>query len=210
MLHLVVPSLKNKEKGFNLIEIAAILVIIGIAGAIGAPSLVNSRRQEQVNQAHSRIRSALVEAQINANRLSSRCQVRFGKPGESNVINGRLVDNDNELIDLEGNTVNEANSVSCLLEEFSYPSDIVSLTRRNSSGSNFSDSPQNVTFTFQGRTSNQTIWVARKDFNGDILPETAKCIVISNVGMIRTGIYDTSAPSNCRNIENDRYDSSTP
>jgi len=182
MLHLVVPSLKNKEKGFNLIEIAAILVIIGIAGAIGAPSLVNSRRQEQVNQAHSRIRSTLVEAQINANRTSQLCTVNIGATSTTGTPAG------------------------CILEVINYPSDVVSVT-----AGGFTNAPTPIAYDFQGRTGQaQTIWVSRKDFDGSVLQDTGKCIVVSSVGMIRTGIYDTSAPSNCRNIENDRYDSSTP
>lgn len=188
MLHLVASNLKKKdsEKGFTLIEIIAILVIIGIGSAIATPSLVNSQRQDRVNQAHSRIRSALVEAQINANRRSQPCTVIIGTSSTT------------------------GNPAGCLLESIEYESDIVSITKRNSSGDNFVDPPDNVTFTFQGRTNNQTIWVARKDFDGNVIPGTAKCIVISNVGMIRTGIYDTEATSaDCSNPDNQRYDDST-
>ena len=194
MLHLVVPSLKNQEKGFNLIEIAAILVIIGIAGAIGTPSLVNARRQDQVNQAHSRIRSTLVEAQINANRLSSSCTVTIGSLSPTDPTK-RLV------------TASPSSPSGCVLETIDYESSVVSVSRGSPTSGNL---PNDVTYTFRGTVEPpgaQTIWVARKDFDGTVLQYTAKCIVVSPVGMIRTGIIDSSG--GCYNVENDRYDSST-
>jgi len=188
MRHLVakIISLKNRsgEGGFNLIEIMAILVIIGIGSAIGTPSLINSQRQDQVNQAHSKIRSALVEAQINANRRSQPCTVTIGASSTSGLG-------------------------GCVLETITYESSVVSVSRGSPTSGNL---PNDVTYTFRGTVEltsppgTQTIWVARKDFDGSVLQDTAKCIVVSSVGMIRTGIYDASAPSNCRNLENARYD----
>ncbi|AFZ48771.1 hypothetical protein Cyast_2830 [Cyanobacterium stanieri PCC 7202] len=183
MLRLIVPltNLKNRDpqQGFTLVEIVAILVIIGIGSAIATPSLINSRRQDQVNQAQSRIRSALVEAQINANRLSTSCEVTIGDTDPDNPTSSeRLV---------------TATPSGCLSESIRYDSDVVDVTQTS------------ITYNFQGRTGNaQTIIVGRKNFNGTVIAETEKCIVVSSVGMIRTGIGDSA--DNCSNPENARYD----
>ncbi|MBE9221416.1 prepilin-type N-terminal cleavage/methylation domain-containing protein [Cyanobacterium stanieri LEGE 03274] len=187
MWHLVANKFKNTDvqQGFTLIEIIAILVIIGIGSALATPSLINSRRQDQVNQAHRRIRSALVEAQVTANRLSRSCEIQFA----STAITGSRI------------ILPSGRVVSCLAENLRIDDSVVSISKDSPGGS----LPNNISYSFQGGTANaQTIWVSRKDFNGNVIQNTARCIVVSPVGMIRTGIIDSDG--NCYNVENDRYD----
>lgn len=169
------------QKGFSLIELIVVFTIIGISAAISGPSWVNSRRQERVNEVFTRIRGALIEAQTNANRMSKTCSITITDTG----------------VRLTNSTTHQG----CLLENISFDSSVVSVT------SSAGPMPQDIAFTYRGRTSDsQTIEIARKDFSGNVLRATGKCIVISSVGMIRTGVYDASASEKCRNPENDRYD----
>ncbi|WP_069790448.1 prepilin-type N-terminal cleavage/methylation domain-containing protein [Cyanobacterium sp. IPPAS B-1200] len=190
MLHLVATKLKLKnkdsQKGFTLIEIIAILVIIGIGSALATPSLINSQRQDRVTQTFRRVTSALKEAQINANRLSTDCEV---------TINATSV---------------SASPAGCLSETITYDSSIINVS------STLGSLPETVTFDFRGGTSNfQTIRIFRQDYSSPPSPirGTGKCIVISNnLGMIRTGNMNpvNGRASDCNNPENARYDDSNP
>lgn len=174
LLHLF--SQKNQQKGFTLFEIVIVSVIVGILSAMAVPNLIGSQRQETVNRTFSRIRSTLVEAQLNANRLSSNCPINIAV------------------------TEITSNQSGCLLENITINSSIVDIT------STAGTLPQTINFSYRGTTGNgQTLQISRKTFAGKAMPETGKCIVISSTGMIRAGIYNTSAPSNCENLENKRY-----
>ncbi|BAQ63628.1 prepilin-type N-terminal cleavage/methylation domain-containing protein [Geminocystis sp. NIES-3709] len=178
MRRLVVLNLMNKESGFSLLELVVVFVIMGIVSAIGAPSLVASQRQGRVNEAFSKIRSALLEAQLNANRQSATCTLTIATTGVTATTQG------------------------CLLENITVDSSIVDI---NSSAGTL---PQTIAFAYQGTTANaQVLQIRRKNFSGTAMQETGKCIIISSIGMIRTGIYDSTATSNCNNAENKRYDS---
>ncbi|AUC61401.1 hypothetical protein AA637_09645 [Cyanobacterium sp. HL-69] len=192
MLHLVATKLKLKnqdpQKGFTLVEIVAILVIIGIGSALATPSLINSQRQDRVTQTFRRVTSALKEAQINANRLSTDCDV---------TINATSV---------------SASPAGCLLETVTYDSSIVNVS------STAGALPQTINFDFRGETEVadiQTIRFFRQDYSSppSAISGTGKCIVISNtLGMIRTGNMtpvDGNA-DDCDNPENARYDDSNP
>jgi len=178
MRHLVVVNLllnkSNQEKGVTLLEVVLVSVIIGIMAAMSVPNLLEEQRQQKVNEAFSKVRGALVEAQTNANRQSTDCTVKLTKSGAS------------------------GNPAGCVLEPFSVDTDIVSITKTD-----FSTTPTDITFSFTGTTGNtDTLWIARKDFGGNVIESSAKCIVVSTLGMIRTGINEGG---NCVNVENKRY-----
>lgn len=189
MRHLIVVlklllNRQNREKGVTLLEVVLVSVIVGIMAAISVPNMLEEQRQQRVNEAFNRVRGALVEAQVNANRLSTSCTVRTNSDQVTGSPSG------------------------CVLEPFAIDTNIVSIRE----GSDFASatpaypspaSPIETTFSFTGTTSNvNTIWIARTD---DMTGNTAKCIVISSIGMIRTGIYNSASPSKCENLENKRY-----
>ncbi|MBF2056675.1 MAG: type II secretion system protein [Cyanobacterium sp. T60_A2020_053] len=207
MRRLIVLNKLSQEKGFNLIELLVITIIIGVATALGTPSLVGARRQEITNQAFNEIKGALIEAQVNANRLSGSCTVLISS---TQVLSYLHVDDDSnpntDSTDDDG-TVGvldprpTSNPTSCTLETINIDDNVVSVT---------STSGGVITYSFRGTTSDaQTIWIARKNFNGIALNDTAKCVVVSTIGMIRTGVVANSAnpltATNCSNPENDRY-----
>lgn len=208
MWRLLVLNKLHREKGFNLIELLIIIIITGIATALGTPSLVNARRQDIANQAFNSVKGALVEVPVNANRLSGSCTVIISSTQVSSYLH---VDDDNDpdtdSTDDDGTPGLDprptSDPKSCNLETINIDDSIVSVT---------SNSANPITYDFEGITNNlQTIWIARKDFNNNAVPDTAKCIVVSRF-MIRTGVIkdatsiplDTSS-DNCRNPENDRY-----
>ncbi len=181
MQHLVVIKLllnkhNNKEKGFNLLEVVLVSVIVGIMAGISVPNFLEEQRQQRVNEAFNWIRGALVEAQTNASRLSTDCTVTI----DADQVSG--------------------SPPGCVLEKITFDTNIIDI--RSSAGS----LPQDIGFQFDGRlsssTSLQTIHIKRKNAPN----ETGKCIVISNnLGMIRTGIYNSTSSANCENLENRRY-----
>lgn len=182
MRHLIVVfnSVNNKESGFNLFELIIALIIISILTTIAVPNLLESHRQQKVNEAFTRIRQSIIEAQLNANRQSLTCTI--------NITSTKIT----------------ASPSGCILENITVDDKIVEIS------SNRNSLPLNIPFSFKGTTSQpQTLQIQRKDFSGKPIPETGKCIVISSIGMIRTGIYDQTIQStNCNNIENKRYDNS--
>jgi prepilin-type N-terminal cleavage/methylation domain-containing protein len=181
---LVVPKKINQEGGFTLSEVIVVIVISSILSAITVPSLLGSLQQNKVKQAFIDLREALIQAQTNANRLSDDCTVNIS----ATAISG--------------------SPAGCILETITIDSS-VSVTKTN-----FNDTPTPITFSFTGTTSNaSTLWLARKDSSNTPIQTTAKCIVVSSTGMIRTGIYatDGSPPDpDCNNIENKRYDDYNP
>lgn len=171
--------LNKKEEGLTLIELLVVVVILGISGAIATPSLVNSYRQNQANLALNQLRSALQQAQANANRLSTNCQISITENPNNFTITG--------------------SPVGCLLETITVDRNIVDIDSSSSSSP-----PWDVAFTFSSTTfDQQTFTIARKNPGGTVDTSNANCLVISNgIGMMRVGKRDGNT---CENVENLRY-----
>lgn len=195
MRHLVVIKLllnkDNRERGVTLVEVVLVFVIIGIMAAISVPNMLEEQRRQRVNETFNRIRGVLTEAQVNANRLSKSCTVTIAL----SPLNPSLL-----LV--------SGTPVGCVLEPFTVDTGIVSVR----DGNDFTTAtPPSATtsiektFTYTGTTNNAgTLWLARAN---DTTGNTAKCIVVSSIGMIRTGVYDDTATTSpkCVNAENTFY-----
>ena len=175
---LLVLSRIKQQSGFTLLELIVVGIILAIAGALAGPSLIGSRRDQEAKKAFSEIKAALVEAQRNADRKSTTCTVQFiAGTGVYNV---------------------SATPSGCVLEPFAIDTEVVSVTKTN-----FTNPPTNIAFSFRGTTANATtLWITRKDFANNPIQTVGKCIVVSPIGMIRTGINNNGA---CENLENKRY-----
>ncbi|MEL6439454.1 MAG: prepilin-type N-terminal cleavage/methylation domain-containing protein [Cyanobacteria bacterium J06621_8] len=66
---------RKPEKGFTLIEIIVVTIIVGIIGAIAIPSFFALLNRNRVNQAIGEIEGALREAQNRATRNGRSCQI---------------------------------------------------------------------------------------------------------------------------------------
>lgn len=93
MRHLLVLNKINKQKGFTLFELVVAFVIVGIMAAITTPNLVGSKRDQQAKEVFSKIRDTLIEAQTNANRMSSNCTVTITTTSISGSPTGCVLEN---------------------------------------------------------------------------------------------------------------------
>jgi prepilin-type N-terminal cleavage/methylation domain-containing protein len=171
--------LNKKEEGFTLIELLVVVVILGISAAITAPSFVNSWRQSQTNLALNQLRLAFQQAQANANRMSTSCQISIAENPNNYTITG--------------------SPAGCFSETIIVDRNITDISSTSSAGP-----PWNVAFTFSSTTFNQqTFTIARRNAGGSVDTSNANCLVISNgIGMIRIGKKDGTT---CVNRENLRY-----
>ena len=180
---LIAFSKIKQQSGFTLLELIVVGIILAIAGALAGPSLIGSRREGETKKAFTKIKAALVEAQSNADRKSTTCTVQFtASTGVYNV---------------------SGTPSGCVIEPFTIDTNVVSVTKDN-----FTDSPTDIAFTFRGTKDDNTetlLWITRKDFSNNPIQNVGKCIVISPIGMIRTGINNSGS---CDNPENKRYDNS--
>jgi prepilin-type N-terminal cleavage/methylation domain-containing protein len=196
MRRLVVLKQIQTEGGFNLLEVIIVTVIIGIVSAVSVPNLLGSQRDNEAKEAWTKIRGALVEAQTNANRMSTTCIIQFARNTTNNEyeING--------------------SPSGCLLEPFRIDASVVTVS---STGGTIPNSPstRDIAFDFDGsldatnttNTDLQTLWITRNDFSGNPISGQGRCIVLGNwLGMIRTGIDNGSGV--CTNAENLKYDNS--
>ncbi|MDJ0719198.1 MAG: type II secretion system protein [Prochloraceae cyanobacterium] len=85
MLHLIAKS--KSESGFTLIETLVVVVLIGVLAAVATPSFTAWRNKNNVNQAITNTRSALIEAYRQAQRQSQNCSINLGASSISSSDN---------------------------------------------------------------------------------------------------------------------------
>lgn len=74
---------RHTNRGFTLIEITVILMIIGILSAIAAPSFLGMLNKNKVNNALAQVQGILQQAQTEAIRRSKRCTVGLSSSNQS-------------------------------------------------------------------------------------------------------------------------------
>lgn len=188
----------NSQKGFSLLEVLVVTILLGIMATIAIPNFLGQKRQQEANIAFTQLKSALLEAQANAIRISDDCDVTITQNNNTNeyTINGSPI-----FVDHDDNPDTDEIISNCVPSSATIDGKAVSISTSKAAGL-----PQTISFNFQGETANmQTFWIERNDFSGNPIQDTGKCIVLSNaLGMIRTGAY--VAGGNCENLENKRYD----
>ena len=173
----------KKNRGFTLVEMIAVAVIVGIVAALAAPSLLGVLNQTRVKEGVGQVESAIREAQKQARRRGRTCKIKFVTrtiDGKSRQVVSVVEDTDPD------ETVAADFYNGCLLSERFLPVDV----------SINSGSISKITFTGKGNTI--------ADSQGIIIVshttvDTKKCVQISgSLGNIITGDYDASStPPSC-------------
>lgn len=87
---------RKQEKGFTLIEMIVVTIIVGIISAIALPNLLGLLNRNQVNQATGEIEGALKEAQKVATRNGKSCTISIN--AANNTISNGAGANDRCLL----------------------------------------------------------------------------------------------------------------
>jgi prepilin-type N-terminal cleavage/methylation domain-containing protein len=80
----------HKTRGFTLIEMIAIVMVIGVLAAIAAPNLSQWLRQKQVDEALGQIDLAIQETQSEAVKRNQSCQLTLSR-GTNPPLNGNCL-----------------------------------------------------------------------------------------------------------------------
>jgi prepilin-type N-terminal cleavage/methylation domain-containing protein len=80
----------HKSRGFTLIEMIVIVVVIGVLAAIAAPNLSQWLRQKQVDEALGQIDLAIQETQSEAVKRNQSCQLTLAR-GENPPLSGNCL-----------------------------------------------------------------------------------------------------------------------
>jgi len=157
---------RKQAKGFTLIEIIVVTIIVGVIGALAIPSFFGLLNRNRVNQGISDIEGALKEAQARATRNGKSCQILITTTPNT-IANGTGA-NDN-----------------CLLNPRNIDSDFTLTTSRD-----------DITFSGKGNISlTDGVPVIVLSFpDGGSTQQS--CVVIENsLGSIRTGDYAGTIPA---------------
>ena len=177
MLHFYVRS----QKGFTLIEVLVVMIMIGILSAIAAPSFLGLLNRNRVNNAAIRLKSALVEAQVNTTRIGKSCTVTMTINPSTSLL-----------------TLSETNQCWRTGED-SFADTNATFTIVNRNGT----TPLTLTtlpigFDFKGRVTASSASTGGSD-NRVIVISLAnttyqRCVMISYpLGIVRMGTYETVA-----------------
>lgn len=172
---------RNQEKGFTLLEIVVVVIIIGIISAIAAPNLLGLFSRNRVIAAMGEVEGALREAQKQAIRNGRSCSITINGGGVFNPAggNGCLLNN---------RVLNDPNNASLIV------------LNSNRIGNDITFSGKG-NITIDGPNPMPVLVVSLPNGTNE-----QRCVVIQNtLGSIRTGDYVGNPagvldPNNCQQI----------
>lgn len=156
--------MKN-DSGFTLLEMMIVVSLVGVMGAIAAPSFLQMNNNAKLNDALQSMEGALQEAQTQARRMSKTCTVTVA----------------------EGNNVTLTASPNSCFITGTRTLNGVNIDNRDSTGD--VTGSQTIAFDFKGRTGSQKYFLLK------IANTSAgqKCIANSaGVGLIRKGTWNST------------------
>ena len=179
--------LKKNNKGFTLIEMITVVIIVGVIASIAAPNFLGLLNQNRLRQALEEVEGAVKESQRLAIRRGKTCKIKF----VTRTIDGQSRETINVVESTDaGETVAAGFYNGCLLSERVLPADISVNT----------GSMTKISFSGKGNTDSAntgTIVIFHPQVN------TQKCLEIQGfLGNILTGNYvDTNldnTPDTCQ------------
>ena len=173
----------KNNKGFTLIEIITVVIIIGVLASIAAPNLLGMLNQARVKEGMNQIEGAIKETQRLAMRRGKTCKIKF----VTQTIDGKSRETINVVENTDaGETVPAGFYNGCLLEQRILPIDVSvnagTLTK--------------IGFSGKGNTIDNgegTIVITHDGTN------TQKCVQIEGLlGNVVSGDYDDTATPKCQ------------
>ena len=97
-------SVRNKDRGFTLIEMITVIIIVGVIAAIASPNLLGLLNRSRANSAVSEIEGAIREAQRLAIRNGRSCTINITSATRTVsggcLLSNRVVDDN---VDIDAN-----------------------------------------------------------------------------------------------------------
>ena len=177
----------KNNKGFTLIEIITVVIIIGVLASIAAPNLLGMLNQARVKEGMNQIEGAIKETQRLAMRRGKTCKIKFVEK----TIDGKSRETINVV---ESTDAGEAGAdySGCLLSERILPAGVLvdsALAKIGFSGkgNTIDDSAKTID------NGEGTIVITHDGTN------TQKCVQIEGLlGNVVSGDYDDTATPKCQ------------
>jgi len=175
---LLLLLVRNRDRGFTLIEVLAVLVIVGVLSAIAAPGWLGFLNNNRLSASQSRVFSTIKDAQSTAKRTNT--------PTTFTIANSS-----------NGAYVVTSRSQAQYLEQ---GVQVLSVTKTGTSCSLSSTIPLTITFSAQGtpttvnNCSNFTDYPLKITLNIANTPNRKRCTSITTIlGSMKSGL-DTDCP----------------
>ena len=210
----------TREKGVTLVEVLVTAVIAGVLAAISLPNMIVLYNKSKVQTGLDMVKGSFQDAQLQAGRVGSNCDIELRKSSTSNTYY--------DLIVARGNVTTGTNycfvamasqyqtetvgGTTQPLQQIQLPRGVrmaTNITDRNGGSPATTGLPPTLTFSFKGhipdlasrapRNQLPTIVIFPVDESTESPYENnprqpRKCVIIGSLlGIVRTGYYSTTA-----------------